>query len=223
MSKDKIPQEIKKIIMEREETVSQNSKYFLQDKNSIKEEIYKNIPEKYKKMIQSRDYYEFKEKDFEYKEILHGNNNMMLYKAKLNSANLIGLEIVIKEFTKVNKKFANELKTFIKITYHPNIIWFYGFLSDKPKCLVFEYTNQGDLRGYLSKKFAGLTWDKKIKLCKDISLGLLFLYENSIVHKDLWDKNILIAEGVAKICDFGFTKIENSGDNSNSILFNNYQ
>ncbi|CAG8850489.1 45612_t:CDS:2, partial [Gigaspora margarita] len=183
MSKDKIPQEIKKIIMEREET----------------------------------------EKDFEYKEILHGNNNLMLYKAKLNSADLMGLEIVIKEFTKVNKEFANELKTFIKITYHPNIIQFYGFLSDKPKCLVFEYANQEDLRGYLSKKFAELTWEKKIKLCKDISLGLLFLHENSIVHKDLWDKNILIAEGVAKICDFGFTKIEDSGDDSNSISFNNYQ
>ncbi|CAG8856084.1 9156_t:CDS:1, partial [Gigaspora margarita] len=53
MSKDKIPQEIKKIIIEKEETVSQNSKYFLQDENSIKKEIYKNIPEKYKKMIQS--------------------------------------------------------------------------------------------------------------------------------------------------------------------------
>ncbi|CAG8850049.1 19635_t:CDS:2, partial [Gigaspora margarita] len=135
------------------------------------------------------------------------------YKAKVNSREFMDIEIVIKKFKKINKEFTNELNTFIKIKTHSNIIQFYGFLSNEPN------EPKWNLREYLSKNNTKLNWNIKIKLCKNISCGLLFLHNMNIIHKDLWDKNILINDGVGKICDFGFTKIEEDDNNSNSISF----
>ncbi|CAG8814705.1 14473_t:CDS:1, partial [Dentiscutata erythropus] len=92
---------------------------------------------------------------------------------------------------------------------HPNIITFYGCCSDNPLNLVFEYADQENLREYLKDKFDLITWNNKLKLCKDITRGLHFLHNYDIIHKDIWSKNILISQCTAKLSNFGFSKFEN--------------
>ena len=36
--------------------------------------------------------------------------------------------------------------------------------------------------------------------------ALLYLHDNRIVHRDLKPQNILIKDGKAKLCDFGFAR-----------------
>lgn len=47
--------------------------------------------------------------------------------------------------------------------------------------------------------------DLKIKLMIDSIMGLSFLHENNIIHRDIKPGNILVKNNVAKICDMGFS------------------
>jgi serine/threonine protein kinase len=44
--------------------------------------------------------------------------------------------------------------------------------------------------------------------CYDVSLGLAYLHENSVIHGDVKPVNILIDEnGIPCLCDFGLSRI----------------
>ncbi|RIB19033.1 hypothetical protein C2G38_2141818 [Gigaspora rosea] len=49
-------------------------------------------------------------------------------------------------------------------------------------CLVLEYANNGNLRNYLQAN--KLDWKEKKRIATEISLGLLFLHKNEIIHRD---------------------------------------
>ncbi|RIB03333.1 kinase-like domain-containing protein [Gigaspora rosea] len=64
--------------------------------------------------------------------------------------------------------------------------------------------------------FAKLEWTDKLRIAKEIALGLLFLHNNNIIHRHLHSKNILIHQGQPKITDFGVSKnINEINSNSN--------
>ena len=52
---------------------------------------------------------------------------------------------------------------------------------------------------------------KQVNLCQDVSKGLAFLHDNSIIHHDLCDDNILLIltcpQPKAKISDFGMSRL----------------
>ena len=48
-----------------------------------------------------------------------------------------------------------------------------------------QYANEGNLREYLKGNFIKLQWADKLYIAKEIVLGLLFLHENNIIHRDL--------------------------------------
>ncbi|CAG8785434.1 21276_t:CDS:1, partial [Dentiscutata erythropus] len=105
--------------------------------------------------------------DFSDKESIYKNINVEIFKTKWTS---LKLDAVIKNFLKDNSEFQNEFNIISKLRRkHPNIITFYGCCSDNPLNLVFEYADQGNLREYLKDKFDSITWNEKLKLCKDIT------------------------------------------------------
>ena len=48
-----------------------------------------------------------------------------------------------------------------------------------------EYANKGTLNKYLYKNFDRMNWNIRLKFAKQITSAVLFLHENSIIHKDL--------------------------------------
>ncbi|KAF0350254.1 kinase-like protein [Gigaspora margarita] len=102
------------------------------------------------------------------------------------------------------KNFINGLKLLRKVDCHPNIISFYGITRDYNGSfnMVYQYANEGNLREYLKKNFTILQWANKLHIAREISLGLLFLHDNDIIHENLHPKNILIHQGRPMITDF---------------------
>ncbi|RIB30438.1 kinase-like domain-containing protein [Gigaspora rosea] len=104
--------------------------------------------------------------------------------------------------------FIYELKLLQKVHCHPNIITFYGITKDRYNGyynIILEYADEGNLREYLKTNFMRLQWTDKFRIAKEIVLGLLFLHDNNIIHRDLHSMNILFHQGQPKIADFGLS------------------
>ncbi|RIB26208.1 kinase-like domain-containing protein [Gigaspora rosea] len=122
---------------------------------------------------------------------------------------------------KIIKDFIDEFKLLQRVSYHPNIITFYGVTKDNNGNynMILDYANEGTLREYLKTNFTLLQWTDKLRIAKEIALGLLFLHDKDIIHRDLHSKNIIIHQRQAKITDFGLAKQMNEMSmTSNSIV-----
>ncbi|RIB02468.1 kinase-like domain-containing protein [Gigaspora rosea] len=119
------------------------------------------------------------------------------------------------------KGFINELRISCSIS-HPNIIKLYGVTKDPETGnfnFVMQFANNGNLREYLQRKWSGnvfkILLEDVFQIAKGITLGINYLHENGIIHRDLHSKNILIIDGKPLIADFGISKLKHTGDNYN--------
>ncbi|XP_010047803.2 uncharacterized protein LOC104436653 [Eucalyptus grandis] len=100
--------------------------------------------------------------------------------------------------------------------HHPNIVAFYGVVSDGPVtdlATVTEYMVNGSLKQVLRKKDRTIDRRKRLIIAMDAAFGMEYLHEKHIVHFDLKSHNFLVnmrdpQRPVCKIGDLGLSKIK---------------
>ncbi|KAF0530140.1 kinase-like protein [Gigaspora margarita] len=119
---------------------------------------------------------------------------------------------------KIINDFIHELKLLRRVSFHPNVISFYGVTKENNGhyYMILQYADDGNLREYLMANSTKLQWTDKLHVAKEIAHGLLFLHDNNNIHRDLHSKNILIHKSQPMITDFGLAKqINEITSNSN--------
>ncbi|XP_070552740.1 tyrosine-protein kinase Tec-like [Ptychodera flava] len=107
--------------------------------------------------------------------------------------------------------FAREISCLIQLQGHPNIVILKGIvLQQGDNCLVMECSTCGDLLNYLhclGKRISKKTEKELLCYTRHITLGMQYMQQKKILHRDLSARNILLFnEGVAKISDFGLSR-----------------
>lgn len=111
-----------------------------------------------------------------------------------------------KEAEKITNKFHEEAHTLHRLS-HPRIVRLYG-ITKEPCALVMEFMPLGSLDKVLRQQ--KLSYQQKLRIGLDIALGLKYLHEKGITHRDLKSLNILLEEKEgqyrAKLADFGLAE-----------------
>lgn len=123
-----------------------------------------------------------------------------------------------KEMNDVQKQlFLRELELMVRCR-HPNIVQFLGYV-DTPFMIVMEFLPMGDLKMYWAQR-RGMSRGHKVTVCIDVLRALAYLHNRkptSIIHRDVKPTNVLITKsGVAKLTDFGLSRVLGSDSKANS-------
>ena len=110
----------------------------------------------------------------------------------------------------IHGKFVQEC-VLLSQTQHPNIVRFIGVIingRDKYDLTLLMERLSTDLHVYLEKN-PNIPLSLKVSILDDVSCGLLYLHECSIIHRDLSAANILLTSDMpmqAKIADLGMSR-----------------
>ena len=131
---------------------------------------------------------------------------------------LTGRIVAVKSFNKNNSELTGENMKKIKYETdlmkklnHPNITKILEMFEDEKYFLIImEYINGGNLFSFVKKR-RKLSEKTAKFLFRQIILGIKYIHEQNIVHRDIKLENLLIdLNNNVKICDFGIgRKIEN--------------
>ena len=115
------------------------------------------------------------------------------------------------ELARLQEKFLGECNQCNKLS-HPNIVQFLGvyypsedaklpwLVMEKMNCSLHEYLNV--------HKPSEVSFQTKVSIMHDVTLGLQYLHVQDIIHRDLSSNNILLTKQlVAKIADLGVAKV----------------
>ncbi|XP_039619267.1 serine/threonine-protein kinase Nek11-like [Polypterus senegalus] len=106
--------------------------------------------------------------------------------------------------------FAKEAQLLSSLQ-HPAIVHFYSSFAELDSfCIVTEYCEGGDLHNKLCQRQAikKLYSEKQVvEWLIQILLGVQYLHDRLILHRDLKTKNIFLKEKMIKIGDFGVSRI----------------
>ena len=206
-----------KVIIDKQQTLSNTSRstvhdsfYYLKESQKLSEYI-KNY---YK---ENKTYPETNLNFYKYGRLI---GQGAFGKVNLGLNVLTGRVVAIKSFNKSNLKSNSE--NLNKILYetnlmkrlnHPNITKILELFEDEEYILIImEYINGGNLLSFV-KKHRKVSEKTSKLLFKQIILGIKYIQEQNIVHRDIKLENILIGlNNNIKICDFGIGRVLSSPD-----------
>lgn len=104
---------------------------------------------------------------------------------------------------------------------HPFIVQFFGsFMEKKDFCIVTEYCEGGDLYCYIEQqknKGETFTEGRVMEWFIQLLLGVNYLHERLVIHRDLKTKNIFLKNWILKIGDFGVSRVLSLSDMATTI------
>ncbi|CAH2286098.1 serine threonine- kinase N2 isoform X2 [Pelobates cultripes] len=152
--------------------------------------------------------------DFKLYSVLgRGNFGKVLLAEYKDTKNMYALKVLkIQQIVSSNKihRLIGEKNVFQAVSNrrHPFLVNLFGcFHNEHYACFAMEYAAGGDLLTNLNNNQEPFSEPRAMFYAACVVLGLEFLHEQKIVHRDLKTENIVIdQEGFAKITDFGLVK-----------------
>ncbi|KAG5527702.1 hypothetical protein RHGRI_028593 [Rhododendron griersonianum] len=154
-----------------------------------------------------------------------------VYKGIINKGATI---VAIKQLNSASKQGAHEFWTEIKMLsqlQHTHLVALIGYCDEcQEMMLVYEYMAHGTLADHIYKirrndnGISGLTWEKRLSISIGAARGLNYLHMDTnfrVIHRDVKSTNILLDENwVAKISDFGLSKMGNTSQSRSHVSTN---
>ncbi|KAL0213434.1 hypothetical protein RCL1_007060 [Eukaryota sp. TZLM3-RCL] len=131
-----------------------------------------------------------------------------------------------------NSKSAEaEIAILSTLPFSPHVVKYFSYYKHSDCVdILMSYANEGSLDSYTLKNRSstttGLPFDDVVNLSLQISQGVKFLHSNSIIHRDINPRNILIHQKSTNtevwICDFGISKLVNKDLLATSMVGSHY-
>ncbi|KAE8700843.1 protein YLS9-like [Hibiscus syriacus] len=160
-------------------------------------------------------------------EIIGRSCHGTLYKATLDSGNVLAIKWLKEGIAKGKKEFAREVKKlgFIK---HPNLVSLQGYYwgpKEHEKLIISNYINAQCLAFYLQdtepRKPLPLSLDERLRVAIDVARCLNHLHnESAIPHGNLKSTNILLETPnlTARLTDYSLHRILTSAGTAEQVL-----
>ena len=107
------------------------------------------------------------------------------------------------------RKFRDECHL-LSLARHPNVVQYLATYYDpdtRLPVLLMELCDES-LTAFLERSPGPLSYHIQLNICHDITLALVYLHSNGLIHRDLTGNNVLMIAGTrAKITDFGMSKL----------------
>ena len=118
------------------------------------------------------------------------------------------------------RKFREECRL-LSLSRHPNVVQYLDTYYDpdtRLPVLLMELCDES-LTAFLERSPGPLSYHIQLNICHDITLALVYLHSNRVIHRDLTGNNVLMIAGTrAKITDFGMSKLA-TGNPRMTVLF----
>ncbi|XP_048557279.1 receptor-like serine/threonine-protein kinase SD1-8 [Triticum urartu] len=150
--------------------------------------------------------------DFSDSNIIGKGGFGVVYKARLN-----GDVVAVKRLRpsgrteKGKNDFTREVEVMSRVT-HINLVKLVSYCQEEDEwILVYEYMPNKSLSPYIfenSSPRPSLTWFQRLEIIRGIAIGVEYLHNKEVIHRDLKLPNILLDHELKpKIADFGTAKL----------------
>lgn len=137
------------------------------------------------------------------------NGRAFLVEARDTGTKYVIKQINLESLDSNEKEKAKKEAELLKKFKHDNIIKIYGSGVHRDKLdMLIEYCDGGDLNKYITRFGRHyLSEEDVIEIFTQICLGVKYLHDRKVLHRDLKPGNILMcSDGKVKIADFGFAR-----------------
>uniref|UniRef100_N1R326 non-specific serine/threonine protein kinase n=1 Tax=Aegilops tauschii TaxID=37682 RepID=N1R326_AEGTA len=151
--------------------------------------------------------------DFSDSNIIGKGGFGVVYKARLNGDIVAVKRLRPSGRTEKGKNdFTREVKVMSRVT-HINLVKLVSYCQEEDEwILVYEYMPNKSLSPYIfgenSSPRPSLTWFQRLEIIRGIAIGVEYLHNKEVIHRDLKLPNILLDHELKpKIADFGTAKL----------------